>query len=729
LRTLLAYLDDTLDPAEARDIGLKVAESPVAHELVERIRKVTRRRSLANPPVQGDATKLDPNTVAEYLSDQLSPEQVEEVEQICLEQDVYLAEVAACHQILTLMLTEHAPVPPTARQRMYRLVKGRESIPYRRPPMPQAGRPAETDALAEETPVRWPWYMAGIAVCLVGLAVTIWLALPHLSGTRHNSAGPSVVQNEPERQVGSQLRPAPLPATTPSVNANVGKPERVLPGPLPIREVSSGDSAKAEPGQKAPPKPGAAVAVPKKPIDQAPVDPPSVERREAGHFITPNAVLLHRTAGGKERWQRVAKDARVFTNEQLLSLPGYRSELSLDHGIQLFLWGQVPEFIGPPTLESAATLHAPPAGYQSDITLDRGRLLLANSSAEGPVKVRLRFRDQTWNLTLLENSEVIVDLSAWYTGDIRFSKRPGGEEPASVVLLGVRKGRLTLQIGFQQPIEMYAPYLPPWFGLDSNHWINAFARQPGPALFTWDSKGKAPTKPVQMVDVFPDWRFHMPPISPFREIAGEMQKALDDWSRQLNSRKDLDISLALTEGYNEERPAFQRIGAFGLGAIDIIPPLVDALDDEMKPMLRGSAAKSLQHWCAREPGNDLVLYQILLKKRYTEAQADLYMQLLHGFSETDVTNPDTYQNLLSWLAADRLGIRELALSYLLRLDPDGLAQAKFDPLASADQRDAAIARWRKRIPPGKLPPKPTNQPKPGPASKPANPPKGGNPPY
>src|SRR5262249_7189800 len=72
LRTLLAYLDDTLDPAQAHDIGHKVAESPVAQELVERIRKVTRRRSLANPPVQGDATKLDPNTVAEYLSDSLS---------------------------------------------------------------------------------------------------------------------------------------------------------------------------------------------------------------------------------------------------------------------------------------------------------------------------------------------------------------------------------------------------------------------------------------------------------------------------------------------------------------------------------------------------------------------------------------------------------------------------------------------------------------------------------
>ena len=59
LRTLLAYLDDTLDPAQAKTIGQKVAESSAAQELVERIKKVTRRRSLANPPVFGEESKLD----------------------------------------------------------------------------------------------------------------------------------------------------------------------------------------------------------------------------------------------------------------------------------------------------------------------------------------------------------------------------------------------------------------------------------------------------------------------------------------------------------------------------------------------------------------------------------------------------------------------------------------------------------------------------------------------
>src|SRR5262245_59655193 len=134
LRTLLAYLDDTLDPEQARAIGQKVAESPVAQELIDRIKKITRRRSLANPPVLGDSSRLDPNSVAEYLDSQLGADELSQVEQTCLEDDVYLAEVAACHQILTLMLSEPTRVPPTARQRMYRLVKGPESIHYRKAP-------------------------------------------------------------------------------------------------------------------------------------------------------------------------------------------------------------------------------------------------------------------------------------------------------------------------------------------------------------------------------------------------------------------------------------------------------------------------------------------------------------------------------------------------------------------------------------------------------------------
>src|SRR5258707_6528186 len=141
LRTLLSYLDDTLDPTQAKTIGQKVAESEQARELMERIKQVTRRRRLTTPPAAGPGG-IDANTIAEYLDNEVTSEQAAEVEQICLASDVHLAEVAAGHQILPLVLGEPALVPPSAKQRMYGLGKGPESIPFRKP-----GRPGTKDDL------------------------------------------------------------------------------------------------------------------------------------------------------------------------------------------------------------------------------------------------------------------------------------------------------------------------------------------------------------------------------------------------------------------------------------------------------------------------------------------------------------------------------------------------------------------------------------------------------
>src|SRR5258708_6253718 len=119
LRTLLAYLDDVLEPAEAKEIGKKVQESPVATALIGRIREVMRRRRLGAPDLQGPGIGIDPNLVAQYLDNTLPPEQVAEIEKICLESDQQLAEVAASHQILSIAQGDPVEITQSHRERLY----------------------------------------------------------------------------------------------------------------------------------------------------------------------------------------------------------------------------------------------------------------------------------------------------------------------------------------------------------------------------------------------------------------------------------------------------------------------------------------------------------------------------------------------------------------------------------------------------------------------------------
>ena len=119
LRTLLAYLDDVLDPADKEALGKKIESSEFAEDLVHRTKDTMRRLRLSAPQVVGTGMGLDPNSVAEYLDNVMPPESVGDFERICLESDMHLAEVASCHHVLTMVLGQPADIDPAAKQRMY----------------------------------------------------------------------------------------------------------------------------------------------------------------------------------------------------------------------------------------------------------------------------------------------------------------------------------------------------------------------------------------------------------------------------------------------------------------------------------------------------------------------------------------------------------------------------------------------------------------------------------
>ena len=315
LRTLLAYLDDTLDPAQAKVIGQKLAESASARELVDRIRKVTRRRGLSTPQNAAEqGSPSDPNTVAAYLSDALSAEQTAEFEETCLASDVHLAEVAASHQILTLVMSEQVLVPPTAVRRMYGLVKGRESIPNRKTgqTIPVGGMPTDPahalddsdapyllgmSAYSQSQPLplqilKW----SAVAALLFGFAVAAIMAWP---------SGRVVV----------------VATTTPDTNS-------VAAATKPVTEPTTSPTTPPTKSEEKPPvEPETKPVVPPELPVEPPVEPAPPAEPMAGRIAVAKLeavdehVVVARPSDPGE-WSRVAGGGDLQSSDRLVCLPG-----------------------------------------------------------------------------------------------------------------------------------------------------------------------------------------------------------------------------------------------------------------------------------------------------------------------------------------------------------------------------------------------------------------------
>lgn len=712
LRTLLSYLDDTLEPSQAKIIGAKAAESEQARELMERIKQVTRRRRLTTPATSGPGG-IDPNTIAEYLDNEVSAEKSAEVEQICLASDVHLAEVAACHQILTLVLGEPALIPSSAKKRMYALVKGPESLApgksgtHSANPDLDLSSEIEPDqdetlrlgvpALRSKTDYRNLWILVGgasLAVCL--LVVAFWQLVRNPASTGIEPKGDAIVQNDskevPKNAVANEeekktVQEVPKQKET-GDNKQPPKKESEKKDTFPLVEV---------------------VPVKIEPIKELDYRPASLKQMPIGQFVAPDfkepAVLLQ-AKPDKSGWVRLLRNnGSVFTARSLVSLSGSKSVVKLDSGVELLLWGNLPEVtLDPQLLESEVTVHVSEQ-LDADLTLQRGRLIIKNTKGDRDRRVRVRFD----NPTLAEENYLDIVLQGLGAAialerhceldrDEPFFENP--KDPA-------RNGpTATLRC------YAYAKTASVRFGQVSY----TIDREQQPVL-QWQSRKGVLGPPSQVF--LPYWLKGMPPLKEEADqLARKNAVKAHETLAALLDNKLIDVALAeadatVQQAAQKEITMDKRISpeTFALwrhvircsGSIDNVGAVFDEFAQEGTPLfIRGLCMQTLHSWVGLNRDND---YQLLavLRKNYRKTESIKIMELFHKITSEDARNPVTYQRLIEGLNNDLLPIRALCHWHLFALVQAG-HNIPYDPAAPRQVREAAVRAWTQLIPPGQLPP-------------------------
>ena len=615
LRTLLAWLDDTLPPSEVREIGKQVGESPFARELVDRIHRVARQRRLTVPSTSGpDST--DPNLVAAYLDNELDADLVNEFEKVCLTSDVHLAEVASTHQILSL-IGQKAKVPTEARNRMYYLIRGRETtVPKerekdkdkdkererdkeRKPAQPAQEEAAAADLWMVPEPPRRPWIerFGPVALVVLLIAVLFWSAYSSLSPPAPEAVGPVAL---------NQLPPVGKEHLLPQAGA-VKEKEAIKPvEPKPAPPIPPTEEPASEPT----PTPAAETKEPAKTV---------LPLGSAGRAEKPAGILLRYNSESRQ-WDQLTAETPLRTQDRLLNLKPFRTTLEL--GAERARVDLVEE-------TEVWALSSPPS-EAAHLNLAQGRVVL--HGLESKLPFAFQFGNRTVSVTPPPGLVAGVERLA--------IRQPGTAEPSPAILrFYAPEGEVKLAADD----AVHTLHGPAVISFDNGQWTEESAK-PSPS---WVTEPKPSSYDEQVGDQFAKL------IHPGRPIITEIVAATED--PQIDVRRLAILALR------------------AVGDISYIVPLLGKRDD---PGSRRAAIGVLRAYLSQGPAA-LKELRNQLQTDFGGDQAATVEKLLVGYTSKEAREDPTYATLVQLLGNADVGVRELALDNLQSLT--GRDDLDYDP--------------------------------------------------
>lgn len=686
LRTLLGYLDDILEPQQTKELGEKISESGVAAALVARIREVVRRRRILAPEVSGPGSDPDPNLVSEYLDNTLSADRIEDFERLCLESDVHLAEVAGCHQILTMVLGEPVEVAAGTRERMYALGTVATPAANGRPQQAAAAAPPPVAAtLPAPAPREIPEYLSsgtqwrrllpGAAAMLV---VGLWLALIFSDPTQSwrfweqratpASPTPALATATPADAAASNV-PAPV-AAGPAAPA-AGEVAAAMTVDQPVAAAVSPDSVPI-PGEAAAaliaastPLPQAGLpgvtplpATPEPAATPTPVQPAS----PAPTAVAVNSKLLYNGVAGvllrrneRGEWEMLPRRTLLHPGDELASPEPFESPLQiLDSDHEIILAGG-----------ARLTVLPGSADAETALAIDRGKLIFRRSAAAPLPDVRpiaLQLGDAAYRMELL---------TAGTECGLELIREPSMGGPEVNVMPGC-DGELYLTAGSVRltPVAGGPPLL-----LEGTSGFLALA----------DGR---PASSVQPLLAVPAWM--TAPTGGAAVVAQQTMRQFEG-SFQLNAPVEATIPALV----NDRQPRIAELGAKVLALTDDYRGMVRALTAPHQEA-RLAGFNGLGIWIRRGPINPQLLTDELSRVFPDAETARRLLRLVWGYQPQDAARPDVSVELVEWLRDGNVGVREGAFLQIKRLT-GGTVTYRYHPDGTEMQRASAVRQWENHV--------------------------------